>query len=161
MNLQRLTIAITMVTILFVGGSLALVGRQNKTAVSPETAATEPTTEDAPRPRIVTLEQLAPEELIRVYLQAWFRRDFQTQYRLLTPILQLKQPLAGFRTAMEQSLPTISGVKIVSIETVPDTETRRVTIERTIDGVAASFTTIFLFTETPDGWRIAEIPELE
>ncbi len=161
MNIKRLTIGVAIVTIVFLGASLALVLRQNKTAAPTEATATEPTTEDAPRPRIVTLEQLAPEELIRVYLQAWFRRDFQTQYRLLAPTLQATQSLDSFRAAMEQSLPTISTVKIVSIEIVPDTEMRRVTIERTVDGVATSFTTTFSFTQTPEGWRIAEIPALE
>ena len=121
-----------------------------------------PTTNDEPTPTVVTAGTLAPKEIVRVWLQAWYQRDFATQYFFLAPETRAKQPEAIFVKNM-QALPKLEGVRISNIDEkgIDDTHTDvTLTIEPDGAGSMKPFSTAFHFVQNTDGWKVAEIPVL-
>jgi hypothetical protein len=127
----------------------------------PSSQRAQPIAENA-EPEVVTIDALAPSEVVRVWLQAWFARDFSTQFDLLAPQARVGMTRSRFIEMME-GLPELAGIRIANIEEQLIGEDRAdVTLTITPDSeeISESFQAVFGFVRTDDGWKVAEIPVL-
>lgn len=146
------------VLVLSVGASAALLWPTSDSTVAGSGA------DEPPPPQVVTLEELSPEQVMRVYLQAWYRRDFLSQYMFLSPDLQEQVSREAFIERMQKELPAVTGLRIMNIRTdaLSDTETT-VGVELTAtkeDGASDTSSISFSFVKTSQGWRLRDIPSL-
>lgn len=120
--------------------------------------------EEIPPPQVVTLEELSPEQVMRVFLQAWYRQDFATQYTFLDSSVQARVTRDAYMKRMSDQWPVISDVRIekTRVDSLSTTETL-VVVDLTIteeSGVSRATPLSLSFIKSEAGWRIAEFPAL-
>lgn len=158
--IKHLTILGVIALLLLFGGiGYLLLARQRSSG----TPASPPISEaEQPQPDVVYIDELSPDEILRVYLQAWYRQDYTTQYFLLGPAAQATIGKEAFIREMTVTLPVITTVRMAEIERKEENDRMTITlaIRRTVDGEEKQFEEPFTFVRHEERWVLESIPKL-